>query len=692
MRKTILFSLVLWLCAAAPLALAAPAHTQAEAEPTDFKILGPENAAQLTYQTMEAGKLLVSVTDADNAPIKGLTPQDFTIRRGIKTAKIVSVDPLATSKEVPLNIVMVVDNSKSMQQRDAVGPLTSALEAFYKTLRPIDQVTAVVFDERKTVTVSGRQLHARMLQTNDVNNLRGFISQSLSSGLTEGTYLMDALIAGLDAARQMPEKKNKILVVLSDGEDLNSTFKKDDVERAAQSVPNFSAFAVDYMPSPEMDPFLNRLASSHRGRVWKAASAAELLPIFEAFASTMLHRYIVTYRFLEPPTGTVAFAAPELTIEEITTIDSSPLLNHIYFATGQSELTERYQLFKNQSETIGFDEKKLKGAMEKYRHVLDIIGSRMQRHPEASLRLVGCNANTGPEKGRKDLSQGRAEAVRSYLRYVWAVDSKRMTVEPRNLPEKPSTNRIAEGQAENQRVEIYSDQPAILDTVDSAYMQKAVDMSQLRILQQVRSEAGIADWRLSLRCDDKEIRTLKGQGDLPTEWAVPIEAALLEQIAACAKVDMQLQATDTEANVLNSAEPASLPVHYVKRTEQMTQVQGYKVKEQYALILFDYDSDAIKARNQTIVERIIARMQQLPEASVSVTGHTDTIGSEAYNIQLSGRRAQAVQKSILQVAADAAARLEVEGVGPNTPLYDNTAPEGRALNRTVTVTLEYMQK
>ncbi|MFZ1984849.1 MAG: OmpA family protein [Desulfatitalea sp.] len=692
MRKTILLSLMLWLCVGIPCTLAAQAQTPAQTDPAAFEILGPANAAQLTYQAMEEGKVLVSVTDATDAPIKGLTPRDFTIRRGIKTAKIVSVDPLATSKEVPLNIVMVVDNSKSMQQRNAVGPLTSALDAFYKTLRPIDQVTAVVFDEKKTMTVNGRSLHARMLQTNDVKYLRTFLSQSLSSGLTEGTYLMDALMVGLDAARQLPESQYKFLVVLSDGEDLNSTVNKNDVEGAAQGIANFSAFAVDYMPTPAMDMFLSHLASSHSGRIWKAGSAAELLPIFEAFASTMLHRYIVAYRFTEPPIGTVAFAAPELTIEEVTTIDSSPLLNQIYFATGQSDLSDRYLLFKNQSETVGFDEKKLRGALEKHHHVLNIIGNRMQRHPEATLRLVGCNANTGAEKGRKDLSQSRAETVRSYLSNVWAIDPKRMTLEARNLPEKPSTSRIAEGQAENQRVEILADQAAILDTVDSAYIQKAAGTNPLRILQQVQSEAGIADWRLSLRCKDKEIHTLKGQGNLPTEWAVPLEATLLEEIATCDKVAMQLQATDTEANTLNSPEPASLPVHYVKRTEQMTQVQGYKVKEQYALILFDYDSDAIKARNQEIVERIIARMQQLPEASVSVTGHTDTIGSEAYNIQLSERRAKAVQKSVLQVAANTASRLEVQGVGPNTPLYDNTAPEGRALNRTVTITLEYLQK
>ncbi|MBI5897130.1 MAG: OmpA family protein [Desulfobacterales bacterium] len=673
--------------------LPAQGAPSASTEPSVLNLSGPENAGQVVYQTMEDGRLLVSVTDQNENPIKGLTVKDFGLRQGTKTAKIVSVEPLATSKEVPLNIVLVVDNSKSMRIRKAIEPLRSALNAFYEMLRPIDQITAVIFDEKQTSTVHGRPLHARVLQTSDEAALRAFLSASMSSGLTEGTYLMDALMAGLDAARAMPAKQHKILVVLSDGEDINSAVTKDEVERAAQGIPNFSAFAVDYMPTPEMDPFLSQLADGHDGRAWKAASATELPPIFEALSSTMLHRYIVAYRLLEPPTGQVAFAAPELTIEEITTIDSSPLLNQIYFGAGQSELTtDRYVLFQNQGETAGFDEKKLKGALEKYRHVLNIIGSRMQRYPETTLRLVGCNANLGPEKGRKDLSLSRAESVRAYLRYVWGIEPKRLTVEPRNLPEKPSTNRIAEGQAENQRVEIYADQEAILDTVDSAYVQKVTDLGQLRIFQQIQSEAGISVWRLNLRCGGREIRTIKGQGALPTEWAVPLEGALLDEMAACEKVDMQFQAIDTEANELNKTEAASLPIHFVQRTQQATQTQGYRVKEQYALILFDYDSAAIKARNKTIVERIIKRMQAVPEASIAVTGHTDTIGSEAYNTQLSERRAQAVQASIIEADVDTAARLDVLGIGPNSPLYDNTAPEGRALNRTVTITLEYMQK
>jgi outer membrane protein OmpA-like peptidoglycan-associated protein/Mg-chelatase subunit ChlD len=690
MKKTIILSLMLWLMGAGAFAMA----TQAQNPPEALKIQGPENAAQLSHQQLEEGKLLITVTDADENPIKGLTRDHFKILRGHKTAKILAVEPLATSKEVPLNIVMVVDNSKSMEQRNAVTPLIEALNAFYRTVRPIDTVSIVVFDEKGSMTVNGHSLHAKTLQTSSAEQLSRFVSDSMYRGLTEGTYLYDAMLLALDIAGKMPAKNNKFLAVFSDGEDINSVVKKPDLQNAAKDIANFSVFAVDYMPAPEINPFLNSFAVDHHGRAWKAASAAELLPVFESFSSTLLHRYVVAYRFLEPPSGTMRFADPKLTIEEVTTIDSAPLLNHIYFGEAQSELGHPYHLFQNKNETAAFDEKNFKGAMEKYRHVLNIIGRRLVANPDASVRLVGCNANTGIEKARIDMSRARAEAVRAYLRYVWGIDGKRMKVEQRNLPQMPSTSRIPEGQAENRRVEILSDHPAILDTVDSAYVEKACDLTDLRILPQIRAEAGIRDWQATLMCgdSDKEIKAITGEGDLPAEWRMPLDAALLDQIAGCDTLQTRLHITDREANVYDSQETTMLPVTFVQRTKQMTETLGYKVKEQYALILFDYDSDAIKARNKTIVDRIITRMQQIPQASVTITGHTDSIGAEAYNLKLSERRAQAVRKTIVSASSGMAERLHVMGVGPSNPLYDNARSEGRSLNRTVTITLEYLQK
>jgi OOP family OmpA-OmpF porin len=68
-----------------------------------------------------------------------------------------------------------------------------------------------------------------------------------------------------------------------------------------------------------------------------------------------------------------------------------------------------------------------------------------------------------------------------------------------------------------------------------------------------------------------------------------------------------------------------------------------------------------------------------------VVGHTDSSGAEAYNQQLSERRAAAVVK-YLESKGISAGRLTASGAGENEPIADNATAEGRALNRRVVLT------
>lgn len=684
-QLTILFSVIitgLWFCQAL-------ANEQTSATET-LQVLGRDQAAIITYDTMEEGKILVAVTDAQAKQVTGLTQDFFTIRQGRKQAHITDFEPLSTSKELPLNIIMVIDNSKSMQHRQAVRPLLTALETFFSSLRPIDAAQAVMFDERGTISIDGQALHAKVLETTLPHKLRAFTRENLGAGLTEGTYLYDAMMAGLALARDMPEKSNKIMVVFSDGEDINSTATQSDVDRIASQVTNFRAFAVDYMPTAETDPYLSRFTANHAGRILKAASAEELLPAFQAFSSILLHRYVLTYRFNQPPQGVIRFAADQLTIEEVTTIDSAPLLNHVYFDAGRSELPDRYLRFASSTETDAFSEKNLKGGVEKYTQVLNIIGARLRANPAATIRLTGCNADAGPEKGRIDLSRSRAEAVRAYLRYIWGIDAARMAVEARNLPRTPSSSRTAEGLAENQRVEIHSDYPAILETVNSEYFQKVAKPKVLHIMPSIESEAGIAEWHVALICAGEPLQTFSGNGPLPLHFDVALPP-IIEVISACSDVSATVAVVDKEGSRLQSEEAALLPVHVLQRTEQRALVQGFRVEERYALILFDFDKTDIGEHNQKVMERITERLRAVPSAFVTIVGHTDTIGKEQYNLALSQRRAEAACKVLKQALGDSDENWMVEGVGPRDPLYDNSLPEGRSLNRTVTITLQYLR-
>ncbi len=678
MKKKLLICLVCFLSATFRVYAAAP---------LSIKIL--PGADRVVFQELEPNRILLAVHDHQNEPVLNLTTEDLLIRQGAKTARITSVEPLVTSKDVGLNIVLVVDNSFSMKKRQAVEPLLEALNAFIDTIRPIDRVQAVVFDQKNTVALNGRQLHARVFTNDDTRQLKAFFRRQLTEGITNGTFLYDAMAVGLDLTGRLPADQPNFLVVFSDGRDINSALKASDVTAQAKTAGNFSAYAVDYMPRAEPDPFLKAFTARRGGRVWKASAATELLPIFKSFSSTLLHRYVVTYRFLAPPQGALQIQPNRLKIEELTTVDSSPLLNYVYFATGQSRLPDKYHLFKKQAQAAAFDIAMLKDAFEKHCHLLNIVGKRMASHPQARLKLVGCNADTGEEKGRLDLSRSRAEAVKSYLQYIWDVDAERIRIEARNRPQHASSNRLDAGRVENQRVEIYADTPAILDTVQTTYIEKISDTANIVLTPHIKAEVPITSWKIKVRGDQDLLKLMSGDGDLPARIDIAPADLDLGQLARYKDLRIDLEILDAEANRLDQTDAVRLPITFVQRQKQMTQQRGYKMLEKYALILFDYDSATIKDQNKTIVARIAGRLAQLPAAQVKITGHTDNIGTEKYNLKLAQRRAAAVNQQLTATGSlkdrDAATR----SVGPHEPLYTNDEPAGRALNRTVTVSLEY---
>jgi len=925
-----------------------------------IEVIIPGQKAKLTHQMINETSLLVSVKDEQNNPIKGLKPEDFIVKSGNREARIKSVESLESNEFVPLNIVLVVDNSYSMKQRHAIKPLLAALDTFFDSLRPIDNVTVVAFSDNKSLEVKAYNLHAKSHRSKFLPELKAFLNDAFDEGLTSKTYLYEAMVAGLSIVREMPKADNKFLVVFSDGEDLNSDFESYVVESEAHGIENFEAFVVDYMPGEKMNKFLKSFAEAHDGKIWKAQSASELLPIFQSFSTTLLYRYVVNYKFLEPPSGTlslepaalnfdmltlldgtpvtnqvffetgqseisdhyvllqnraytaafnenvltnsldryknvlnivgrqltefpqahiriigcnsdigpekdnldlsraraetvknylssiwgvdgarmkvearnlpaqpapakmlgsrpenqrveiiydssdmqamaanqfiaessdlaeikilpqimaeygvadwelslqgdnqtiktltgtqtlepllalslddigrdklaactnlqarikvtdtnhdtfetatimcpvtvsrkqlihelvgppkgtVAIQPDRLTIEEVTTIDSSPLLNYVFFETGQSEIPSRYASLSGQAETQSFSESKLKGSMEKYAHTLNIIGHRLRDNPAARIKIVGCNSDRGEENNRKDLSRSRAESVKAYLKYIWGIETSRMELEVRNQPAVASTGSVAEGRAENQRVEIYSESPAILDTIKSTYVTEISNTEEVKVMPQIQTGYELARWTVALMGDGKLIDSAAGQGDLAPAYPFNLKKIGLGKIGGYENIGANIEVEDKKGRTYKTH--ASTSVDFIKREERVAKKEGYKVMEKYALILFDFNRADIKDRNRAVLDRIVARIKEVPSAKVGIVGHTDTIGKEAYNVDLSTRRAKAAFEMIVAGGAINSGNISYEGAGPHNPLFDNELPEGRALNRTVTVTLEY---
>lgn len=82
-----------------------------------------------------------------------------------------------------------------------------------------------------------------------------------------------------------------------------------------------------------------------------------------------------------------------------------------------------------------------------------------------------------------------------------------------------------------------------------------------------------------------------------------------------------------------------------------------------------------------------AYIQQYDQAKVSITGHTDAVGTIEYNHALGIRRAQTMQR-YLESLGMPASKIKVESKGEKTPVANNSSDEGRAKNRRTVVTIK----
>ena len=102
--------------------------------------------------------------------------------------------------------------------------------------------------------------------------------------------------------------------------------------------------------------------------------------------------------------------------------------------------------------------------------------------------------------------------------------------------------------------------------------------------------------------------------------------------------------------------------------------------------LFDFDQSVLKPAGRQSLDELLARIKGLEVEVVLVVGHTDWIGTDAYNLALSLRRAAAVRAYLVSQGLPAD-RIRTEGKGESEPVASNETDEGRALNRRVEITV-----
>ena len=101
-------------------------------------------------------------------------------------------------------------------------------------------------------------------------------------------------------------------------------------------------------------------------------------------------------------------------------------------------------------------------------------------------------------------------------------------------------------------------------------------------------------------------------------------------------------------------------------------------------VLFDFNSSALRSTSRDTLREMANVFEKYPNTSIEVAGHTDSIGSAAYNQRLSERRAGSVA-TYLENLGVRSSRIDAVGYGKSEPRATNSTAAGRQLNRRVEI-------
>lgn len=125
---------------------------------------------------------------------------------------------------------------------------------------------------------------------------------------------------------------------------------------------------------------------------------------------------------------------------------------------------------------------------------------------------------------------------------------------------------------------------------------------------------------------------------------------------------------------------------------ELAESESTSIKREEETIILDFKSDAtfdsgsaeLKPEAISEMDRVAEIINRYPNTNIRVEGHTDSVGSEEFNLKLSEQRAQAVKDALVSRNV-AASRIQVIGFGESQPIADNNTESGRLQNRRVSI-------
>jgi outer membrane protein OmpA-like peptidoglycan-associated protein len=170
---------------------------------------------------------------------------------------------------------------------------------------------------------------------------------------------------------------------------------------------------------------------------------------------------------------------------------------------------------------------------------------------------------------------------------------------------------------------------------------------------------------------------IKIQNGQPAAAPAPDTAALMEK----ARRDSMALADKARQDSLSLADTRrQLDAERSKRSEMENQLltTGLLVLD---AVYFETGRTEISINSKPYLDMLAKMLTKYPKLQIEVDGHTDFVGSDAYNQRLSEGRALAVRNYLVGQAPELNGRLTAKGFGESSPKADNRTAEGRTLNR-----------
>lgn len=227
-----------------------------------------------------------------------------------------------------------------------------------------------------------------------------------------------------------------------------------------------------------------------------------------------------------------------------------------------------------------------------------------------------------------------------------------------------------------------------LATVDhQAYLARqraatAMQQAEIARADQAVAAAGAERNRILMAARSAEARQAVGQAE---EARTEAEQQRAQADAARAAAEKARQEAETQL-----AAAAAATAKAAKLQAEMAALQAQQTERGMVLtlgdVLFDTGRAELKPGAFDTLDRLASFMRENPERKLTIEGHTDSVGSEAFNLGLSQRRADAVRAALASRGVDGS-RISTAGLGKARPVASNETAEGRQRNRRVEIVI-----